>query len=476
MLRNAIAEPVRQLIATEVDSPARARAAIERLIVLNASRPSHILDLDADTMTAEAVLERATQWVEHCGDNLGLLFVLDDPFRKENSTVNEDNDHHARDFWRRMNQLRESWDALAAQVVFFLLPANYRHLSLHADHLKRWIPLKLHLLGDESGSATRDRSQSMAAAMSGLMSPDVARVQLRRLETDLAEAIRTGAPQAERARRYYLPMFAAAVSLHNLGRAKTLRDQIDDQALAEPDRPSWLSLNTLLNLFLFDLDTAQHFAEAQCTLAKQQGDEHGAAITYHQLGRVAEERRDFVQAEAWYQKSLAIFEQQGNEHGAAITYHQLGRVAEERRDFVQAEAWYQKSLAIFEQQGDEHGAAITYHQLGRVAEERRDFVQAEAWYQKSLAIEEQQGNEHGAAITYHQLGRVAQEQREFDKAGTFFLKAIGLLAKVDDSHILDIAVRNYAYNLHAADELTQAALRQRWRAAGWDSLVSADEL
>ncbi len=106
-------------------------------------------------------------------------------------------------------------------------------------------------------------------------------------------------------------------------------------------------------------------------------EKHGAAITYHQLGRIAQERWDFASAEAWYQKSLAIKEKQGDEHGAAITYHQLGVIAQERRDHASAEAWCQKSLAIFEQQGDEHGAAGTYHNLGSIAQERRDLASAE---------------------------------------------------------------------------------------------------
>jgi tetratricopeptide (TPR) repeat protein len=82
---------------------------------------------------------------------------------------------------------------------------------------------------------------------------------------------------------------------------------------------------------------------------------------------------------------LAISEKLGNEPGVALTYHQLGRIAQEQRDFAQAEQWYRKSLAIKEKLGDEHDAASTYHQLGRIAQEQRDFAQAEQWYRKSLA-------------------------------------------------------------------------------------------
>ena len=48
-------------------------------------------------------------------------------------------------FWRVMNQLREQWHSLPAQVLFLLSPAAYKHLSLNADHLKRWVSLKLRM-------------------------------------------------------------------------------------------------------------------------------------------------------------------------------------------------------------------------------------------------------------------------------------------------------------------------------------------
>ena len=151
-------------------------------------------------------------------------------------------------------------------------------------------------------------------------------------------------------------------------------------------------------------------------------------------GDIAQEQRDFASAEQWYRKALAIFEKQGDEHGGALTYHQLGRIAHKQRDFASAEQWYRKSLAIKEKQGDEHGAASTYHQLGMIAQEQRDFASAEQWYRKSLAIYEKQGDEHGAAITYHQLGIIAQEQRDFASAEQWYRKSLAIWVKYGDKH------------------------------------------
>jgi len=92
----------------------------------------------------------------------------------------------------------------------------------------------------------------------------------------------------------------------------------------------------------------------------------------------------------------------------AITYHQLGRIAQDsatsdRREVVSQVHGDQGEA------GDEHGAASTYQQLGRIAQEQRDFAQAETWYLKSLAIKEKQGDEHGGQYlrTVGHLGRVA---------------------------------------------------------------------
>ena len=128
------------------------------------------------------------------------------------------------------------------------------------------------------------------------------------------------------------------------------------------------------------------------------------AAAYHQLGRVAQEQRDFATAREWSLKSLAISERQGFDCHAAITYHQLGTIAEEQWDLPRAREWHLKSLAINEKQGNLHGAAMSYHQLGAIAQKQWDFATAREWYLKSLAIKEKQGHLQGAALTYWSIG------------------------------------------------------------------------
>ena len=104
--------------------------------------------------------------------------------------------------------------------------------------------------------------------------------------------------------------------------------------------------------------------------------------------------------------SLVIWEKQGNEHGAAITYHQLGVIAQEQRDFQAAEGWYQKSLAIEEKHGDEYGAALTYGQLGVLAAKQRDVQSAAAHFLKAIEGLANTGDEYHLAITVCNYARL----------------------------------------------------------------------
>jgi tetratricopeptide (TPR) repeat protein len=190
----------------------------------------------------------------------------------------------------------------------------------------------------------------------------------------------------------------------------------------------WDALNSILSGTAEMLLRQSRWSEFELLILdikREATDEQGAplagaealcASSWHNLGMIAQERREFDEAEAWYRKSLALEEKLKDEYGQASTLHQLGMIAEERRDFDEAEEWYRKSLALEEKLKNEYGQASTLHQLGMIAEERRDFDEAEEWYRKSLAIKEKLKDEYGQASTLHQLGRIAQERRDFDEA------------------------------------------------------------
>ena len=85
---------------------------------------------------------------------------------------------------------------------------------------------------------------------------------------------------------------------------------------------------------------------------------------YDKLGKAYQARGELEQAEAMYQKSLAVDKAQGRQERMARTYINLGNVYRIHGKLSQAEAMLQKSLAIYEAQGRQEGIAANYNNLG----------------------------------------------------------------------------------------------------------------
>ena len=70
---------------------------------------------------------------------------------------------------------------------------------------------------------------------------------------------------------------------------------------------------------------------------------------WHQLGRVAQEQKEWAEAEHCYRESLALEEQQGNAAGATKTCNQLAIVAEGAGRPFEAEGWFKRALELYEE-------------------------------------------------------------------------------------------------------------------------------
>ncbi|MGF1991392.1 MAG: CHAT domain-containing protein [Nostoc sp. ZfuVER08] len=130
--------------------------------------------------------------------------------------------------------------------------------------------------------------------------------------------------------------------------------------------------------------------------------------------------QNYPQAKESYLRVIELSQQlQGVEatqikSSLASTYHQLGRVAEELRQYDQARDYYQQALEIFIEFGDRYSCARTYFQLGKVAEELGELEEAKANYLQDLVITTEFNDEHGLGISLRNLARFYQTTQDED--------------------------------------------------------------
>ncbi len=198
------------------------------------------------------------------------------------------------------------------------------------------------------------------------------------------------------------------------------------------------------------------------------------AGVYHQLGRVAQEQRQWQQAEQYYQQALQIYVEYNDRHSQAGTYHQLGMVAQEQRQWQQAEQYYQQALQIYDRVqrpplAGRHLPPVGYGGPGAaaVAASRavlpagladQDRVQRPllagldlppvgqggrgaaavaaggAVLPAGLADHIEYNDRYKQAGTYHQLGMVAQEQRQWQQAEQYYQQALQIFIESNDRY------------------------------------------
>jgi tetratricopeptide (TPR) repeat protein len=166
---------------------------------------------------------------------------------------------------------------------------------------------------------------------------------------------------------------------------------------------------------------------------------HHLGIVAQELGRVAQESREWEQAKAYYTQALDIKIEFSDRYSQAGTYHNLGVVAQELREWEQAKAYYTQALDICIEFSDRFSQASTYHQLGIVAQELREWEQAKAYYKKALDIFIEYRDRYNQASTYGQLGLLAEAQEDYAEARANFQTALEIYIEYQDEYMAGVA-------------------------------------
>ena len=116
----------------------------------------------------------------------------------------------------------------------------------------------------------------------------------------------------------------------------------------------------------------------------------------------------FEQARKDYQQALKIFIEFDDRYSQASTYHQLGIVAEELREYEQARKDYQQALEIQIEYNDRYSQAGTYHQLGSVAQNLREYEESGSNYLKALQLYVEYNDQHNLGIVFRSCKRLYQ--------------------------------------------------------------------
>jgi len=193
---------------------------------------------------------------------------------------------------------------------------------------------------------------------------------------------------------------------------------------------------------------------------------------------VAEEAKDWDEAERCYRESLKLKESCNDPPGVVRTCNQLAFVAKNTGRPADAERWYLRAIALGEQLGDQRGLAMRLSNLADLYLAQGRLDEASRYARRAVEIKETLDLSSEPWKTYAILAQIAEAQgRSDDAAGWRRKEQDSYAAYAGSSHeirewvpVIHAVVAACAGNAQAAEQAR--TLLQQFE-EGWPTTVAA---
>jgi tetratricopeptide (TPR) repeat protein/transcriptional regulator with XRE-family HTH domain len=190
-------------------------------------------------------------------------------------------------------------------------------------------------------------------------------------------------------------------------------------------------------------------------LARQHGHHRSAARFLREMGDLAWEQGEPEQARHYLTESMETLRQLGEQLEAANILKSLGNLAAEQGEPEQAQQLYDEALGMFRGLGDQRGTAIILHNQGILARERGNPQQARALYEQSLALLRKVGDTRSLASVLSNLGNLMRQQGHVEQANQFLHEALMLQRRLENKRGIAFALLNLGSVAHDRGQLEQ---------------------
>jgi tetratricopeptide (TPR) repeat protein len=161
------------------------------------------------------------------------------------------------------------------------------------------------------------------------------------------------------------------------------------------------------------------------------GDKANVAKALHQVGNIYYVKGEYASALEMYEQSLKIAEELGDRAGVALSLGQIGNIYYDKGEYAAALEKYERARKVFEEIGDRKNAAGVLHQVGMIYHDKGEYAAALEKYEQSLKIKEELGDKLGIAQSHGQLGLFFQAMGKFTEAFEYLLNALAIFTELE---------------------------------------------
>jgi predicted ATPase len=193
-----------------------------------------------------------------------------------------------------------------------------------------------------------------------------------------------------------------------------------------------------------DYIEAQLFYEESLALGRELGDKRSISGPLGWLGVLAHEQGDYEQARSLHEESLVIYRELGDEAGIANRLRDLGVLAHDQGEYERSTTLLEEALTIFRKYDDKMGLGITLRNLGLLNCEKKDFQRAHRLMEESLAVAQALGARMGEGVVLRDLGILAHEEGNYKKAHALMKESLLILKDLGDNKCISGCLVGFA--------------------------------
>jgi len=147
-------------------------------------------------------------------------------------------------------------------------------------------------------------------------------------------------------------------------------------------------------------------------------------------------RNDFKETAILSEQGLSLAREQKNEWGIAMSLHHLGIAATEKGDYKRAQSLLEEGLVLSRRMKYWEIAAYTLSDLGALASAQGYEEQAVRFYEEALALDREQENRWGSSYDLQLLAYTAYQQRDHRKAKELIRQSLTLAQEFNDKQVV----------------------------------------
>nr|VFK33952.1 MAG: Tfp pilus assembly protein PilF [Candidatus Kentron sp. MB]VFK76520.1 MAG: Tfp pilus assembly protein PilF [Candidatus Kentron sp. MB] len=358
-------------------------------------------------------------------------------------------------------------EAVFAKIRGHLSDEQARQLAAK-DQTIQELTRTIQALRDPDAPDRARRAEAMAA---------LARGDTQKAEQLFADLERTAADKAKTAdREASAQRKRAAAAARHRGILAYLHDthgalaHYQRAAEYDPNDPIAWNRIGLLKQRLGELAEAQAAYQRVLAIGQQTNHQNAVAAALGNLGIIAQTRGELDQAEEYHQRSLTIDEELGNKEGMAADLGNLGNITQIRGELDQAEQYHRQALAINKELGHKEGMASQLGNLGLIAQIRGELEKAEEYHRRALAINKELGRKEGMASNLGNLGIIAGIRGELEQAEEYYRQALAINKELGRKAGMANQLGNLGLLAETRGQLDQAKARYREALALFQSL------